>query len=538
MNMKTLLIMGLLSLGLSGCTNAQNKQIKMEVKELTKEQKEELKKVYAMYQFSQMQPGIPEGVIVEERTKPLPWIEMQRVLDWSNIKDWLLNAKLEITNSHINQCLSLHGKYIPIANCKETNEYLHCTDGNNSIEAVNELKVMPIKMFGDIRANFISHLHRLSGDSLGFSKFNSNLLISNNEQELALFLKLFDEHIKEDCKGSIEVEFLPPLRWKYTRISLLPEDEGKEYEFDGIKFKLFKSSPGDVIFEYDEKYAEQMDKLNLILMKGQKLVDSGNEKMSGGKEVLQLYKYPNMDFGEWCVTFLGINCDSLGVTPEALQLATEDNYQPTPEELRNFHEVSGEIVGFQLTDLLQDVDSEVSSKSYKEFYQQWVKKGYEAAIEFKGSYYDAMGCFHDRYGNESEPYIGFLRGASIGSAYVKANLKPDWSIIDRCAIAFIEKYDSTNADSLSNVIQKHTEEYIESIVSRKETLSFLTDKDIKSLSKKINKDESPIMYCWYKTDINADAMYIYKPDENLSNKALVKARYYLDGRKPEIIFPE
>lgn len=44
-------------------------------------------------------------------------------------------------------------------------------------------------------------------------------------------------------------------------------------------------------------------------------------------------------------------------------------------------------------------------------------------------------------------------------------------------------------------------------------LSFLTDKDIV-------EDESPIMYCWYKTNTDADAMYIYKPDETTSDKPL------------------
>ena len=40
MDIKTLLIMGLLSLGLGGCANAQNKQGNSNVKELTKKQKE------------------------------------------------------------------------------------------------------------------------------------------------------------------------------------------------------------------------------------------------------------------------------------------------------------------------------------------------------------------------------------------------------------------------------------------------------------------------------------------------------------------
>lgn len=534
MDIKTLLIMGLLSFGLGGCANAQNKQENSNVKELTKEQKEKLKEMYAMYQHFQMKPGISENTTVKERSEPLPWIEMQKELDWSNVKDWLSNAKLEFSEYYkINGWLLLHGKYVPEKNSSETKEYLQSADEDNSAEKHYVQKVAPVRMFGNMRANLISYLLSADGDTLGFSKNITQLDISDDGQELALYFKpACDDSI--DCKSSIEVELLPPLRWKHTRISLLPEDEGKEYEFDGVRFKVFKSNPGDVILEYDEKYAEQMDNWKLILIKGQKLIDCDNQMMSGGKEILQLHKYPDIGFGGWCIAFMNVNCKALETTPEALKLATENHYQPTPEELRHFHETSGEIVGCQLTDILNDINP----KSYKEFYQQWVEKGYETAIEFKGNYDDAMGCFYERYGNDSEPYIAFLRGVDIGCSYVKANLKPDWDIINSCSIDFLNKYNSADEDSLYSIVVKHREEYIESVVSRRETLSFLTDKDIEYLSKDIFEDESPIMYCWYKTNTDADAMYIYKPDETTSDKPLIKVHYHLGGDKPEIIYPE
>ena len=62
-------------------------------------------------------------------------------------------------------------------------------------------------------------------------------------------------------------------------------------------------------------------------------------------------------------------------------------------------------------------------------------------------------------------------------------------------------------------------------------LSFLTDKDIV-------EDESPIMYCWYKTNSDADAMYIYKPDETTSGKLFTLAIDEIGWDKPEIIYPE
>ena len=64
MELKILLIMGLLSFGLGGCCNAQNKQGNSNVKELSKEQKEDLKKMYEMHQYFKMKPGIPENANV------------------------------------------------------------------------------------------------------------------------------------------------------------------------------------------------------------------------------------------------------------------------------------------------------------------------------------------------------------------------------------------------------------------------------------------------------------------------------------------
>ena len=529
MDIKTLLIMGLLSLGLGGCANAQNKQGNSNVKELTKKQKEKLKEMYEMYRYFQMKPGISEYVTVEERSEPLPWVETERKVDSFHVKEWLRNAQLGFGEFYmVDGRLSLHGTYGACKDQRETKEYPQVTPSDNPYEN----KLANINMLGNMRINLISRLRSTDGDTLKLSTF-SRLDISDDKKELSmLFRPIYGD--AADFEGGIEVELLPPLRWKHVRISLLPEDEGKEYEFDGVRFNVFKSNPGDVILEYDVKYAEQMDNCKLILIKGQKLIDRGNQMTSGGKEILQLYKHPDMGFGEWCITFMEVNYDSLGTTPEALKLATENHYQPSPEEIRHFHEASGEIVGCQLTDILNDINP----KSYKEFYQQWIEKGYEAAIEFKGNYDDAMRCFYERYGNDSEPYIAFLRGVDIGCSYVKASLKPDWYIINSCAIDFLNKYNSADEDSLYSIVVKHREEYINLVVSRRETLSFLTDKDIEYLSKDIVEDESPIMYCWYKTNTDADAMYIYKPDETTSDKPLIKVRYHLGGDKPEIIYPE
>ena len=115
---------------------------------------------------------------------------------------------------------------------------------------------------------------------------------------------------------------------------------------------------------------------------------------------------------------------------------------------------------------LEDELKDANSKNYKELYREWVKKGYEAAVEFKGDYLEAMGCFHDRYGDDVVSYIAFQSGAGIGSLYVKADMKPDWETIDRCATALMDRYTDAAADSLSNELDKHVEEYIDSLVER------------------------------------------------------------------------
>lgn len=535
--------MGLISItGIGGC-HAQTKpdksvdsgntgyQTTSNVKELTQKQKEELKKMYEMYRYFSMTPGISENDVAKERAEPLPWMEMEKEFDWNHVEEWLSHAKLEFGDFYsMDGRLSLHGKYLldKDKDNNKANEYLQKEFSENPYE----LKLAPIGMLGNMRINLISYLQSTAGDTLRLSTF-SRLDVSNDGQELALLFKpVYDYNDSADFKGgAIEIELLPPLHWKHARISLLPKDEGKEYEFAGIKFKVFKSAPGDVILEYDRRYSEQMNKLKIIPIKEQRPMECENQKTSGGKGLLQLYQNPDMGFGEWWATFMEVNCKSLGTTPEALKLATKEHYYPTEEELRHFHETSGEMIGQQLTDYLTDINP----KNYKEFYKQWVKKGYETAVEFKGDYLETMGCFYSRYGNDSNPYIGFLRGASIGASYVKANLKPDWEIIDRCVTDFLDKYNSNNEDSLSIEVKKHAEEYIAPVVSRREILSFLTDEDIKYLSSRIVHDDSPIMYGWYKTDTEAEAMYIYMPDENRSNKPLMKVRYHLGNDKPEMI---
>ena len=472
MKLKTFIIMGLLSVSaLGNCQTGDNSN----VTELTGEQKDKLKELHRMYQYFFMKPGIPEDAIVTERTEPLPWTETGEDIDRSHVKEWLSHAKLEVDEVYKRKelLLSLHGKFTSEENRGERYESPPIPPSENPYE----MKIGPIKTLGNMRINLISHLLNTEGNTLNLLDF-SRLDISDEKKELALLFLPIGYADSVDFKGGfIEVELLGPPRWKYTRISLLSQDEGREYEFDGVRFKVLKSVPGDVILECDKKDSEVMNKMEIIPIKGQKPMNRFGGSIYGGREVLQYYKNPEMGFGEWCVTYLNENYKSLGLPPEALKLATKIHYQPTKEELRHFHETNGETLAMLLVDNLM----EISSKTYKEIHMKWVKKGYEAMVEFKGDYYKAMGCFRTRYGNDSEASTSFLKGAYIGDSYVTARLRPDWEIINRCTIELLDKYSSNKADSLRYKEYEHSEKYIKPIVARREVLTFLTDEDIKYL---------------------------------------------------------
>lgn len=522
MKLKAFITMALLSVSaLGSCQTGGNPN----VTELTKEQKDNLKYLYKWYQFfTETKPGIPEGDEAKERTEPLPWKETGGEFDPAPLKEWMTHARLGEDESYVaSGRLALDGVYDPDENWNQADEI----PDNISSDNPYEQKIASIKMFGNMRFNLLSRLRNTEGDTLKLLG-SAMLYMSPIEKKFSLSFRTNNPR-SADIEGSIEAELLPPLRWKYVRIPLLPE--GKEYEFDGVKFKLFKSAPGDVILEYDKKYNEQIGKLEIIPIKGEKPMSCRGGYTTGGKGLLQWYRNPHMGFGEWCVTYMEENCDSLGTTPQALELAAHPHYRPTEEELRHFHETAGEIVGLRLEDLLKNANS----KNYKELYREWVKKGYEAAVECKDDYSGAMGGFHDRYGDDVVSYIAFQIGEGIGSQYVKADLKPDWETIDCCATALMDRYTDAAADSLSNELDKHVEEYIDSLVERREVLTFLTDEDIRQLSKPVEPDDSPLMYRWYKTYTEADALYIYLPD-TAADRPLLKVRYPMGGGKPEVLF--
>ena len=62
------------------------------VTELTREQKEDLKKMYGRYQLFTTTSGIPEDAVAKARTEPLPWVKAEREFDPTSVKDRLSNA--------------------------------------------------------------------------------------------------------------------------------------------------------------------------------------------------------------------------------------------------------------------------------------------------------------------------------------------------------------------------------------------------------------------------------------------------------------
>ena len=89
MKLKAFITMALLSVSaLGNCQTNGNPN----VTELTKEQKEDLKKMYGRYQLFTTTSGIPEYSVAKARTELLPWVKAEREFDPTSVKDRLSNA--------------------------------------------------------------------------------------------------------------------------------------------------------------------------------------------------------------------------------------------------------------------------------------------------------------------------------------------------------------------------------------------------------------------------------------------------------------
>ena len=221
MKLKTLIIMALLSVSaLGSCQTGRNSN----VTELTKEQKDNLKYLYKWYQaFTDIKPGIPEGKEAKERTEPLPWEETGGEFDPAPLKDWMTHARLGEDETYaVSGRLALDGVYDPDENWNQADEI----PDNLSSDNPYEQKIASIKMFGNMRFNLLSRLRNTEGDTLKLLG-SAMLYMSPLEKKFSLSFRT-NKSRSADIEGSIEAELLPPLRWKYIRIPLLPE--GKEYE--------------------------------------------------------------------------------------------------------------------------------------------------------------------------------------------------------------------------------------------------------------------------------------------------------------------
>ena len=89
MKLKIQVIMGLVCLS---CGYHAEGWVNPGVTELTKEQKEDLKKMYGMYQLFTTTSGIPEDAVAKARTEPLPWVKAGREFDPTPVKDRLSNT--------------------------------------------------------------------------------------------------------------------------------------------------------------------------------------------------------------------------------------------------------------------------------------------------------------------------------------------------------------------------------------------------------------------------------------------------------------
>ena len=78
MKLKIQVIMGLVCLS---CGYHAEGRVNPGVRELAKEQKDDLKKMYGMYQLFTTTSGIPEDAVAKARTEPLPWVKAEREFD-------------------------------------------------------------------------------------------------------------------------------------------------------------------------------------------------------------------------------------------------------------------------------------------------------------------------------------------------------------------------------------------------------------------------------------------------------------------------
>ncbi|MFS3049775.1 hypothetical protein [Bacteroides ovatus] len=78
MKLKIQVIMGLVCLS---CGYHAEGRVNPGVTELAKEQKDDLKKMYGMYQLFTTTSGIPEDAVAKARTEPLPWVKAEREFD-------------------------------------------------------------------------------------------------------------------------------------------------------------------------------------------------------------------------------------------------------------------------------------------------------------------------------------------------------------------------------------------------------------------------------------------------------------------------
>lgn len=166
MKLKAFITMALLSVSaLGNCQTNGNPN----VAELTKEQKEYLKKLHRMYEFNLIGHRIAEGAEVEERTESLPWEDITvEKFDIDAVIDWLNNAQLDLKESYdLDGMLALRGSYKSDENWNVTQEGLRDSYFSNPYRQI----LGPIKKLGKIRIRLLSQFQNTNGNTLELGKF-------------------------------------------------------------------------------------------------------------------------------------------------------------------------------------------------------------------------------------------------------------------------------------------------------------------------------------------------------------------------------
>lgn len=508
--------------------------------------REKIKDLHHLYEGRKLiKPGIPSDASPELFTGDLPWKEKPMLIQPEELEEWSKSVQLTIKNEPFKGAelalvnvkdgyLELAGRYatdrakIKYMNWMRFSITPHKSD---SLCAVS----YPLRELNNIYIKFTSRLTDRKGNVVAINPKLGFLYVSTEKDPSGkLYTKLGITLLPKDCeklkrcRGSIDVEFLRPDT-KHIMVPLGKANEGKKYEMDSIPFRLLAAAPGDVIIEYTGDKDPNWENLPYKNGHPMEVSMNGFKNMSDVKQhLLYYYTHPAINFGEYLLEMKGVNLQEMETTPEAIRRAACGDYAGTADEIRAFHEVVGKMVGYCfMTDILDgdDIKKPEQRVSDYELLKSWLRIGFGLIKETGKDYRKARSLFKARYKENSlEQYLMADEGMNIGYLrYLPTRLEPDWTIVDREAIKYIQQWKASfNPDEKLEELWEQQKKYLDPYVSMREPLP-LTDVDIEYLSRPLPEQEKDangkvLKACWAKTFMDADAVCFYRSLFNPDNE--------------------